>query len=141
MMLIPQLCLLAFAGWTLALVLLGVLPARLSAMVSGGAKINDFRVDVPHGSERYKRLMRAHANCVENLVVFASIIFVVSQVGYASPALDALCIVVVVARVGQSLTHIVSGSAAAVHVRFSFFLVQVTSMVAVGALTLRHALA
>src|SRR4051812_41760854 len=67
-MFIPLWCLLAFAGWTLGIVAFGIAPIRYLAVLRGRARVSDFRADVPQGSDRYQRVMRAHVSCVENLV-------------------------------------------------------------------------
>ncbi len=76
------------------------------------------------------RAGRAHANGVENLPLFATIVLVAAVSGYSSSSFDALARTVVLARIPQSLVHIASGSELAVNVRFLCFLVQVASMIA-----------
>jgi hypothetical protein len=66
-MTIPQWVLLAFAAWTVAMLICTVGVSRWSKILGGSAKLTDFPADTPHGSPVYRRMMRAHANCVENL--------------------------------------------------------------------------
>jgi len=68
--------------------------------------------------------MRAHANCVENLPVFAAIVFAAEFVGYSSTLFGQLAGAVLLARVGQTVAHLWSNSELAVSVRFAFFAVQ-----------------
>lgn len=122
-MTIPLWCLLGFVAWTLAL-LLAIGGARVSQVLAGKAQPTDFPAGVPHGSDAYWRLNRAHLNCLENLPLFASVVLIATVAGVRSAVLDLLARVYLGARIGQSLAHLSSGSATAVNVRFSFFLLQ-----------------
>jgi uncharacterized MAPEG superfamily protein len=124
----PLWCLAGFIVWTLVL-LLGVAGARVSKVLSGQATAADFPAGVPHGSDRYWRLNRAHLNCLENLPLFATVVLVATVAGIKSPVLDTLARLYLGARVGQSVTHVASGSPTAVNVRFTFFLVQFACLV------------
>ena len=53
------------------------------------------------------------------------------------PLLTTLPIVIVVARLGQTVAHISSGRSLVVNIRFTFFIVQAVSMAIMGALLLR----
>jgi uncharacterized MAPEG superfamily protein len=123
----PLWCLLGFVVWTL-LLLLALAVARGSLILSGAAKPTDFPAGIPHGSDAYWRLNRAHLNCLENLPLFATVVLTASVLGLRSATLDTLARVFLGARVGQSLTHIASGTALAINVRFTFFLVQVACL-------------
>ncbi len=83
------------------------------------------------GKDWYKRSMRAHANCVENLPVFGAIVLALYASGVSGQLVNLLCISVIVTRVAQSLVHVcfVQGNTA-VAFRFTFFFVQVISFVA-----------
>ena len=124
----PLWCLLGFVAWTL-LMLTGVAVARVSKVVAGEATAADFPAGVPHGSDAYWRLNRAHLNCVENLPLFAAVVLTATVAGIKVPLLDTLARAYLGARVGQSLTHIASGSVVAVNVRFGFFLVQLGCLI------------
>ena len=50
--------------------------------------------------------MRAHANCVENLPVYAAVVVVITAAGIASPVLDLLALVFIAARVAQTSIHV-----------------------------------
>ena len=119
----PLWCLLGFVVWTLVL-LVAIAVARVSRVLAGKAKPTDFPAGVPHGSDAYWRLNRAHLNCLENLPLFASVVLIATVAGLRSPALDTLARVYLAGRVGQSIAHVSSGSATAVNVRFAFFLIQ-----------------
>jgi uncharacterized MAPEG superfamily protein len=124
----PLWCLLGFVTWTLVL-LVAVGVARVSQVLAGNAQPTSFPAGVPHGSDAYWRLNRAHLNCVENLPLFASVVLVAAVAGVRSGTLDLLAQVFLVARVGQSLTHVSSGSVLAINVRFAFFLVQLGCLI------------
>ena len=80
-MTIPQWALLAFAVWTI-LVLFGTIGVyRWSRILTGRSSISEWRADVAQGSDWYRRAMRAHMNCVENLGVFGAIVFCATVAG------------------------------------------------------------
>ena len=124
----PLWCLLGFVAWTLVL-LVGVAGTRTAAVLVGQKRANEFPSGVPHGGDAYWRLNRAHLNCLENLPLFATVVLVATVAGIRAPLLDTLACVYLGARVGQSITHVSSGSVIAVNVRFTFFLVQVGCLV------------
>ena len=137
---IPVLALLAFAVWTLLVLFGSVGVYRWSRILSGRARLTDFPADAPEGADWYKRAMRAHANCVENLPVFTALVVVVLATGSKSPLLDALAVVVVAARVGQSLVHVgLPQSEAVIAVRFAFFATQAFSMLAMAGIVFARA--
>lgn len=59
---IPQWTLLCFALWTLLTLLFTVGITRWYLILSGKTRPREFRADELHGSLRYRRAMRAHAN-------------------------------------------------------------------------------
>jgi uncharacterized MAPEG superfamily protein len=134
---IPVLVLLLFAGWTL-LVLLGTVGVyRWSRILTGRAHVAEFQADVPHGSDWYRRAMRAHANCLENLPVYAAIVLAAVAAGVRSGTLDVLAITLFAARVLQTLTHVAfEQTDAVVSVRFAFFAMQLGCMLWMIALVL-----
>ena len=134
---VPQFALLAFALWTILVPLGAVAFYRWSRIIGEKAPINEFAATAPEGPDWYRCAMRAHANCVENLPVFGAIVLVLSVAAIASRALDILAATVFAARVGQSLVHIGRPqTAAAVSVRFTFFLIQVLCMIAMAVMAL-----
>jgi uncharacterized MAPEG superfamily protein len=118
--------LLGFAAWTVLLLLATVGVYRWSRILTGRMAIRNFRADQVEGAEWYKRAMRAHANCVENLPVFGAIV-VALYVGNVGGALvDGLAAAILVARIMQSLVHVCFVQTnAVVSVRFGFFFVQI----------------
>jgi uncharacterized MAPEG superfamily protein len=106
-MTIPLWALLGFAGWTL--LTLGTTHGiyrwgRILTGRSNFAEFGDYRIEGDRGW--YVRGMRAHANCIENLPVFAAIVFVMVAAKMDSRALSALSLVVVGTRVPHTLVHV-----------------------------------
>ena len=66
-MMLPVWMLVGFAALTVLLLLGTVGVYRWSRILTGRVAIREFRADQIEGAEWYKRAMRAHANCVENL--------------------------------------------------------------------------
>jgi uncharacterized MAPEG superfamily protein len=135
---IPVAALLAFALWTISLLALTIGIVRWGMIFSGKAELKSFPGDEAHGSPFYRRATRAHANCIENLPVFAAIVIAIEAPGLSSPTLDALAIAVVVARVGQTTAHLSSGSNLSIGIRFSFLMVQLTAFFWMAALVVIH---
>jgi len=132
---VPTLVLLAFALWTVLTLLTGVGIVRWNQILTGRKKLNEFPADVPHGSARYRRAMRAHANCVENLPVLGAVVVAANAAGVHGSALDALALLYLAARVLQTVTHVaLEESQAAVAVRFGFFFTQIVCVLWMGAI-------
>jgi uncharacterized membrane protein YecN with MAPEG domain len=125
--------LLAFAAWTLAVLLAGVGVRRWALIFQGRANLTSFPGDTPHGGVAYRRATRAHANCVENLPVFAAIVLVAAAARLSPPAFGALSAAVMAARVLQTLTHtLFAETNRTIAVRFAWFFVQVMAMIAMA---------
>jgi len=124
-MTVPAWMLLAFAMWTLLVLLFTVGVYRWSRIFSGRVPIRDFPADAAGGEEWYRRATRAHANCIENLPVFGAIVFGLHLGQVTGTLIDVLAVTVVIARIFQSLVHIsfVHTNTVA-SVRFTFYFVQ-----------------
>ncbi|HET6416660.1 MAG TPA: MAPEG family protein, partial [Polyangiales bacterium] len=81
---IPVWVLLAFAVWTLLVLVLTVGIYRWGLIFAGRVQVKEFRADQIEGSDRYRRSMRAHLNCVENLPVYGAIVLVIVVSGAQS---------------------------------------------------------
>ncbi|HXJ34827.1 MAG TPA: MAPEG family protein [Candidatus Eisenbacteria bacterium] len=137
---VPVLVLLLFAGWTLATLLATVGVYRWSHILTGRAALSEFRADEQQGSDWYRRAMRAHANCLENLPLYAAIVVAIVASGARSPTLDTLAVVMLAARVLQTLTHVTFPQTdPVVGVRFAFFFTQLVCMAAMGTIVALHA--
>ena len=131
----PVLVLLGFAAWTLLTLVGSVGVYRWSRILTGGASIAEWQADVPQGSERYRRAMRAHMNCVENLPIFGALVVALMATGLQSPYIDALSITILIARIGQTVVHI--GAAPTnvwAAIRFALFFAQIFCMTSIAAI-------
>jgi uncharacterized MAPEG superfamily protein len=132
---------LAFACWTLLVLLGGIGVRRWLLIFTGKAALTSFPGDVAHGSVAYRRAVRAHANCFENLPVFAAIVLVASTAHLNPPPLGALSVATMTARVFQTSVHmLLPETTATVALRFTLFLVQVLAMITMVVLIARAAL-
>ena len=136
-MTVPVWMLLGFAAWTVILLSATVGVYRWSRILTGRVPIRDFRADQLEGEDWYRRAMRAHANCVENLPVFGAIVFGL-YVGHVTGIfVNALAVAVLVARIAQSLVHVCFVQTnTVVSVRFGFFFVQIVSFLGLTAILL-----
>jgi uncharacterized MAPEG superfamily protein len=126
-----------YALWALALVLM-VAADRILLVIRGEARANSFSPGVPHGSESYWRINRAHLNTVENLPIFATIVLSGWVVGMETLTFNRLAVTVIVARIIQSAIHIASGSIPAVTLRFVAHAVQIACEIWMAALVLHQ---
>jgi uncharacterized MAPEG superfamily protein len=106
-------------------------------VLRGRAKANSFTAGTPHGGDAYWRLNRAHLNTLENLPVFGAVVLSGWVVGMESATFNRLAVIVVAARIVQSLIHLVSGSVTAVTFRFAAFAVQIACEIWMAVLVLR----
>ncbi len=96
---------------------------RIALILGEGRAADSFRPDGSGISPFAERLSRVHANCYENLAVFAVIVLTALMTG-RSEITDGLALWALAARIGQSTVHLVSANVQAVTVRFTFFLIQ-----------------
>lgn len=116
------LALTGFVAWTLLLlVLMESLRSRLVLLKT--VPSNGFQPDNGNLSPFMQRLARAHANCLEGLPVFGGLLVIAALAGQTAIT-DPLALVLLGARVVQSLIHLASLSVMAVNLRFSAFAVQ-----------------
>jgi len=138
---IPVWVLLAFAGWSMLVLILTVGIYRWGLIFAGRVQVNQFRADQIEGSDRYRRAMRAHLNCLENLPIFGAIVLVIVVSGAESPTLDALALTLIAARIAQTLIHVSSEQTNLLaYLRFGFFFVQLICMFWMTALVVQHAI-
>jgi uncharacterized MAPEG superfamily protein len=125
--------LLGFAGWTLLILIVGVGAPRWTLILLGRADLTSFPGDTPHGSASYRRAVRAHANCLETLPVFAAVVLVATITHLAVRPMDVLAATTMGARIVQTSVHVLFRERPrTIAVRFSFFLVQVVAIIAMG---------
>ena len=139
-MTVPMWMLLGFAAWTALLLFSTIGVYRWSRILTGRVPISEFRADQVEGEDWYRRSMRAHANCIENLPVFGAIVLALYVSGVGGSTVNYLSISVLVARVIQSLIHVcLVQTNTVVAVRFTFFSVQLVSFLALIVMVVHHA--
>jgi uncharacterized MAPEG superfamily protein len=138
---IPVWVLLAFAVWSMLVLILTVGTYRWGLIFAGRVQVKEFRADQIEGSDRYRRAMRAHLNCLENLPIYGAIVLVIVVGGAQSSALDALAIALIGARVAQTSIHVSAEQTNLLaSLRFGFFFVQLICMLWMTALVVLHAI-
>jgi uncharacterized MAPEG superfamily protein len=117
---ISLLSLLGFTAWTLMLVL-GVVVYRSVQVLAGRRRANDWnRAKPSEDPGLLQRITHAHANCLENLPLFAAVILVASVTGKLGIT-DPLAGWYLALRIGQSVVHLTGTSHWQALIRFSFF--------------------
>lgn len=130
---IPVFVLLAFAGWTSLSMILTVGVYRWHRILSGRSRIAEFSEYRVEGRDWYKRALRAHANCVENLPVYGAVAMAIAVTGISSPLLDVLAVAFLMARIAQTSVHVAfQHSDFAATVRFLLFFLQLVCMTWMG---------
>ncbi|NIR98498.1 MAG: MAPEG family protein [Gammaproteobacteria bacterium] len=130
---IPVWVLLGFAGWTLLILFATVGDYRWSRIFTGRATVREWRADEEQGDDWYRRAMRAHMNCFENLPVYAAIVVAIMASGVSGPWLDGLAIALLAFRVAHSLWHIaLTQTEVVASIRFSLYFVQILILFAMG---------
>lgn len=133
-MTIPIGVLLAFAVWTILLLFGSVGVYRWSRILTGRSDVKHWRADETQGNERYRRAMRAHMNCVENLPVYTALVVALVATGMDRPVIDALALILIAARIIQSVVHIALEQTNLIAaIRFAMFFIQCISMLAMAA--------
>lgn len=139
-MTLPMWMLLGFAAWTFLMMSATVGVYRWTRILSGHASVSSFPGDKVEGEDWYRRSMRAHANCVENLSVFGAIVLGLYVAGVGGRVVDVLSVFVLVSRVLQSLVHVSHVQTDGfVAIRFSLLCVQLVSFSALLVILVRHA--
>jgi uncharacterized MAPEG superfamily protein len=103
----------------------------LGALVVCG--LDNSSPDEDQGTDWYKRAMRAHANCLENLPLYTAVVIALLATKTSSPWLDTLAIILLAARIAQSTLHIgLKQTEFVAGARFSFYAIQVVCMIIMG---------
>lgn len=115
--------LLGFTTWTLCLVL--VVFSYRGLRLLQGAPINNWpRGKADTGDAAFaKRAADAHANCLENLLIFAVLVLAAAALG-KDAAVATYAPLVLYARLGQSAAHLLGTSKPLVLVRATFWSAQ-----------------
>jgi uncharacterized MAPEG superfamily protein len=133
---VPVLVLLACAGWTLSTLFGSVGVYRWSHIFARRVAIAEWRADIPEGSDWYRRAMRAHMNCVENLPIYGAIVAALIVAGLRSHFIDGLSVAMLAARIGQTMVHVLlAPTNTSASLRFALYVVQLICMIAMGVAT------
>ncbi|MCY1373376.1 MAPEG family protein [compost metagenome] len=115
--------LLGLVAWSLLLVFL-LVNQRGLLVLTGRMKVNVFAADGSNTPSAFgQRLVRAHANSLENLPLQASVLIYAIVAGQTAIT-DPLAGLLLGARIFQSCVHLISTSALFVWLRFAGFFVQ-----------------
>ncbi|MCO4792140.1 MAG: MAPEG family protein [Bacteriovoracaceae bacterium] len=122
-----EIALIGYVSWTL--LLLTIIVLRRSFLILFAKKAaNSFSPSGDDVTSFDQRLVRAHANCYENLPIFATLaLFCIFKQYYQIT--DTFALYFLGARILQSIIHLSSTSVIAVYLRFTFFLIQIVIMI------------
>jgi len=115
-----------FAAWTL-LLMMGYVTYRTMMVLQGTSAASWTRGSGYEVPGLVKRIENAHANCVENLPVYGAIVLGAYVLGKPG-VVDATALWFLLARLGQSISHIAGVTHTLVLVRATFYTVQVLIM-------------
>lgn len=114
---------LLYVVWIQILALAYAFP-RVPMALFGGRKFSDWeRTEVNRDPALMVRAKGAHLNCVENFPLFAGVVVVAALLG-KSAVVDSLAVCILLARVGQSVSHLISTAPFFLLLRATFFLAQ-----------------
>ncbi|KAF1051214.1 MAG: hypothetical protein GAK43_02501 [Stenotrophomonas maltophilia] len=119
--------LLGLVGWTVLLVLL-LISQRGLLVLGGRVQVNAFAPDGSTLPGFGQRVARAHANCVENVPLFLAVLLYAMVTGQTLIT-DPLAPALLLARIVQSLLHLLSTAPLFVWLRFAAYLVQLVILV------------
>ena len=117
------LALTAFISWALALLILMEI-LRTKLVIAKKTVVTSFVPDNSNLSPFMQRLARAHANCIEGIPIFGGLMLIAIATDRTSVT-NSLALVLLAARITQSLIHLSSSSSTAINLRFLAFAVQV----------------
>ncbi len=108
----------------LMIILVGfMIVIRVGLTVSGKRKANSFLPTGEDVSPFAARLSRVHANCYEHFPIFGGLLIFSLATGQ-SDVTNGLAIILIAARIAQSIIHLISTRMMAVNLRFAAFLTQ-----------------
>ena len=111
-----------FVAWSLFLLVLMEI-IRTKMVLTKEVSANGFLPDNSNLSPFMQRLARTHANCLEGLPIFGGLMLIAVIAG-KSEMTDKLALFFLMARILQSLIHLISVSPLAVTLRFIAFATQ-----------------
>jgi len=116
------LALTGFIAWSLFLLVL-METVRAKLVLTRAVPATGFDPANSGLSPFMQRLARAHANCLEGLPIFGGLMLVAMVTGRTAIT-DPLALVLLAARLAQSVIHLASVSSFAITARFAAFTVQ-----------------
>ncbi|MBV8063491.1 MAG: MAPEG family protein [Nevskia sp.] len=120
--------LIGFTAWTLLLVLIIFSWRGIEIMLRGKKADAWTRGQASEGPALIRRIEHAHANCLENLPLFAVIVLAAAAM-HKSAVTDQWAMYVLYARVAQSVTHMIGVNHWLVLLRATFWSVQLALFV------------
>jgi uncharacterized MAPEG superfamily protein len=119
---------LLYAAWTLLLPIIYAGTIRVPWIATGRKRADHWERGKPNDDPPVlARAKNAHLNCTENFPVFAAIVVIAALLGKIAVA-DALAPYVLLARVAQSVVHMLGTSLPLIALRGFFYFVQVVLM-------------
>lgn len=115
--------LLGYIAWILVL-LVWIAVYRTLLVTKKAQAANGFKSDGSNSPPFGERLARTQGNCVESFAFIGGLMLLALATNSAVIT-NGLALALLGARLGQSVTHLISTSILAVQVRFVFFLVQI----------------
>jgi uncharacterized MAPEG superfamily protein len=114
--------LLGYITWILVL-LVWLAVYRTLLVAKKEQAVNGFKSDGSDSPPLGERIARAQGNCVESFAFIGGLMLLALATNSAVIT-NGLALVMLAARLGQSITHLLSTSVLAVQIRFVFFLLQ-----------------
>jgi uncharacterized MAPEG superfamily protein len=115
--------LLGYITWIL--ILLVCLASYRTVLVAKKEQtVNGFKPDGSDSPAFGERITRAQSNCVESFAFIGGLMLLALATNSAAIT-NGLALLLLAARIGQSVAHLMSTSVIAVQIRFAFFLVQI----------------
>jgi hypothetical protein len=109
-------------AWSIFLIA-ALLMLRSMLVLTGKVAINDFLPDGSNLGEANQRYMRAIYNSLENLPILIGTLLTAVVMGMTTLS-DQVASFILLARMAQSITHVISASPIAVAARFTFYIIQ-----------------
>lgn len=109
-------------AWSIFLIA-ALLVLRSMLVLTGKVAINEFSPDGSNLGEANQRYMRAIYNSLENLPILIGTLLTAVVMGMTALS-DQVAGYILLARMAQSITHIISASPLAVAARFTFYIIQ-----------------
>jgi hypothetical protein len=117
------LALLGYITWILIL-LVCLATYRTLLVAKKEQAVNGFKPDGSDSPALGERITRAQSNCVESFAFIGGLMLLALATD-STAITNGLALFLLAARLGQSVTHLISTTESAVQLRFAFFLTQI----------------